>query len=193
MENIVDKSSNSSIKTSLNGVVVTPNTQQTNHADNIYSLDFLLTDNMICKFRKHTFPIIHKSKDGIFMQPTQHIITPMENIYVKWLFIGSDYKPSHDHNYPVAKLKESGYFMRITASTFSDKDFIIDYIQDVTKIETLTIKNVTMTKSVTDTYKDLDMLIIRPYQVGVDDELIKNIITDREMFFDTYLKDVFNS
>ena len=189
---------NSEIKTSLNGVVVTPNTQKTNFADNAYPLEYLLSDRMISKFRKNELPsVVGDSKDGVFIQPKKHVITSMEDTYLKWLFIGTDFIPSHDHNYPVVKVKSTGYIMRIsidrrTTGSISDSEFMIDYIQDITKIETLTIKNVTMSKPVMNIYKDLDMMIIRPYQVGVDDDLIKKIIPDKKKFFDTYVKDVFD-
>lgn len=183
IQNYILKNSNTnpSPKTSLNGVVVTPDLQNTKHIENRFPLNFLLTNDVIHKFRKNTFPIIHQSKDGLFMQPVQHIMTPMSDIYVKWMFIGLDYKPSHDHNYPMAKIKDTGYIMRISLdaridSTFSNNYFTIDYIQDVTKVETV---------------KEFDMMVVRPYQNELDGELITNIITDQNTFFDLYVKDVF--
>ena len=179
------------VKTSLPGMVVTPTMQQTKHVGDKYPLKFLLTDQMRTKFAKNTFPIVEvNSKGELFMKPTQHIITPMSNTYMKWFCIDKEYNPSHDHNYPMTKVKPTGYFMRVSingnSTGFSNNcDFVIDYIQDIESIETTIIKN-------RDSGDMENNLVIDPYSVESQGDLAKRIIKDEKEFFELYLKDIYN-
>lgn len=179
----------SAVKTTLDGVVVTPNTQQTHYADNIYPLEFLLTDQIKEKFYKNTFPIVYTNSNGeLFMQPVQHIITPMSNTHVKWFCIGDDFKPSHDHNYPVAKVKSSGYFMKLSIDgnrhNPSDCDFTIEYIQNISSIETIHVQN-------NETNNISDIIMVKPFSLYSQSELIKNIIPDKNEFFKLYMENIY--
>ena len=178
--------------TSLRGVV-TPYTQ-TYHKQDSGGFDLLeiVNSDMKDRFKKDTFPKIFTTSDGtIFINPVKNVKTTMENYFVKWIVLDTEYNPVRNHDYPVVPLPKKGYLMKVNIPITSDNpsEFVVEYVMDYHNIQIETINSIahsTLSGNDIDVEKT-ESLYVQPYEPTKHVEVLK-LITDNE-FFSKYLKD----
>lgn len=198
---ITPKQEGDGVKRTLDGVVVTPFTQTFNVSENIGLdiMDILNDESKISKFPRFTFPKIEVMTNGeMFINPCKWVVMPTGNYYIKWLIFNKDFTPVHDHHYPATRLPKEGYMMKVIVPVLSENpdefqiEFVVDYHNIHVEISN-SIENISQIQSSTQQtsvqVSTQNGLSIEGYMLGKYPE-IDSLISDKKLFFDTYIKDV---
>ena len=184
---------NNSFANPLKGVV-TPFTQKYRRTDSVgFQLSEILDGEMWKRFKKNTFPKVEKTSDGkMFIQPRKHVMSTMENHHVKWLVLTTDYKPVHDHNYPMVQLPKNGYIMKVVIPITSEKlsEFMIEYVIDYNNIQIESINTIGNIKDKTQEIFQMTRDENISIKFNIDNHRpVLELISNREEFFSKYLSD----
>ena len=184
---------------SLKGVV-TPYDQKFNRKEeNGFTLTEIVTNDVLYnKFIKNTFPNIQIMENGeMFMDPSKRIIQTLHEYFIKWIILGEDFKPSHDHNYPYVGIPKTGYLMKIVIPKLSDNpfenNFTVEYLCDINNIQTRMDDSISNIDASNQTSVNVDMnenmtvesLNERRYPA------VCKLLSDKDEFIRNYLMDVF--
>ena len=180
---------------------VTPMTQKYHKMTNItFDLfEIYKQEEIVNKFPPLTFPkIVETTGYELFIEPHDRIYNSslMEETYIKWLVLGEDMEPINGHNYPMVKLPQDGYLMKIQVPNslkLSDnmkelKNYQIDCIYPYRHFKIITEDNL---KQMEENSMDLDImssLSIKSVDVDINSTL-HSLLTNKEEFFDKYVKD----
>ena len=193
-----------SVKTSLDGMVVTPFNQNFNKSDdNGFDLSTIINDERIMsKFQRNTLPRIEIMTDGgMFINPRKYVIGPNENYYIKWLVFNKNFEPVNDHNYQMTRIPKNGYMMKIVIPNIYEKlddiEFVIEYVIDINNIKfevSNTIGDISPLQSISDEQTSIHVttennLYFKSYTLGEYKEIDK-LILDKKSFFEKYVRDV---
>jgi len=115
--------------------IVTPDFQ-TQHMINagLNLIKIYTDDDLMRKFKSHTFPYASITTDKeIFITPLRHVKISTDDYNTKWLVLDANFKPVHNHDYPMVPLPTNGYLMKIDYHYYNKNvagNFTVDYLID---------------------------------------------------------------
>ena len=169
--------------------IVTPEFQsQHKFKSDLSLLDILLNEDMMHKFKSHTFPYASITTDKeIFITPLRHVKTATEDYNTKWLILDEKLKPVHNHDYPMVPVPKKGYIMKIDYHYYNKHipgSFVVDYLISCQNVH-INIVNDKVGNNFIERY-EFDKFNPIEYMDKIDH------FSDRVEFEKLYLQDIFD-
>lgn len=149
-------------------------------------------ENIKSQLMKNTLPsIIDTTSNELFLDPHAKSLVNHVEVRTKWLLFDKDNEPINSHNYPMVRIPNVGYLMKINVPITTEKskitDFSIEYYVDIRNIDIIKISNLERGAEADNTSVKTS-IAIKPFDITDHPEL-HSLLLKRDEFFEKYVKD----